>query len=250
MKTALSISSVLLSVVLATASHAQQDGPRDGFSIGIIANYGTNPYIGEDDEVTPLPLINYRSGSFSIGVQGLFYDFYSSQGLTLSTGVTPRFSALADADAPELSGIDREITADAFFGVAYDINQNFGFEAIVRQELTGEHDGQEIQLALGYQTQALQTGFGLNAGVRWQSEDLANYTWGVRPSEAIVGRPAYDTGDVIIPYLSLDFVRSLNENLALIGQVQAEFLPSEVSDSPIVEEDTLFGITLGVSYSF
>lgn len=249
-KPAILVAAIAIQAALAERVDAQQSQSRNSFSIGLIGVYGTNPYIGEDDDITPLPLIEYRADRFTIGTRGLSYEVFQGEQLSFSTGITPRFSGLADTDAPELAGIDREITADAFLGMEYRFGNGFSAEATLRQEITGEHDGQEIHIELGYGTQLGQFGVSLAAGAKWQSADLANYTWGVMPSEAIAGRAAYDTGDVTIPYLSISSARQINENWTIIGSVQAEFLPSEVADSPIVDEDSLLSVVLGVSYNF
>ncbi|MEO0569242.1 MAG: MipA/OmpV family protein [Pseudomonadota bacterium] len=239
-----------LQAFLSLSAHAQSAPNQDGFSAGVIVTWGVSPYVGEDSDFGVLPLLAYRKGPFSIGVQGVSYDLYQSDPLTFSLGVSPRFTGLEDPDSAELAGIDRKITADVFLGLDYDLGQGFNMEATFRQEVTGEHDGQEIQLELGYATLLQRTGLSIEAGVKWQSSDLANYTWGVRTAEAIAGRPAFDADDVVIPYLSVGAARPISRNLTLLGSIRADFLPDGASDSPIVEESTTVNLALGLSYKF
>jgi len=119
-----------------------------------------------------------------------------------------------------------------------------------RQEFTGEHDGQEAVLGLGYGTQVGKVGLEFSAGAAWQSADLSAFIWGVSASEALGGRPAYAPGDAVIPFAAVNAFYPLNDNWTLIGTARADFLPNEVSNSPIVDEDNIFSLILGVTYSF
>lgn len=240
----------LVALTLATPVIAQEDGPRDGWSLGLVAAVATNPYLGEDTEIFPYPALTYRRGPFSIGTFGVEYDFYATERLTFSAGLVPRFTGLFSTDAPELDGIDRKVTGDVALGLEYDLGSGFGADITYRQEFTGEHDGQELVLDLGYGTQIGRVGLEFSAGAAWQSEDLSAFIWGVSPSEARAGRPAYAPGDVIIPYAAVNAFVPLNENWTLIGTARADFLPSDVSDSPIVDEDDIYSLILGVTYSF
>jgi len=242
---------VLIGIAL-LAGHARATPATepDGWSLGAIVALGTNPYIGEDTQIEPYPLITYRSGPFSIGTLGLTYDLYHTDQWLLTTGITPRFSGLFNTDAPELEGIDRDVTADLFFKASYQVNSSVDTSLRLRQEITGDHDGQELTVDLGYSTRLDTTDLRLSAGASWQSAELGTYIWGVRPFEARAGRPSYDTGDVIIPFLAVEAERPITDRWALIGNLRADLLPNDVTDSPIVDEDTLIVIGLGAVYRF
>ena len=239
----------LLLMALVTPAVAQE-GPRDGWSIGVVTAISTNPYIGEGTDALPYPALIYRKGPFSIGTFGVEYDVYESESLTFSAGLVPRFTGLVSTDAPELEGIEREVTGDVALGLEYDIGSGFSADLTFRQEFTGEHDGQEVILDLGYGTQVGKVGLELSAGAAWQSSDLSAFIWGVSASEARAGRPAYAPGDAIVPFAAVNAFYPLNDNRTLIVTAQADFLPSEVSDSPIVDEDDIYSLILGVTYSF
>ncbi|MEM6589011.1 MAG: MipA/OmpV family protein [Pseudomonadota bacterium] len=239
-----------LQALIPLRADAQGAPNQDGFSLGLIATVGVSPYVGEDTEFGGFPLVSYRQGPFSIGFQGVSYEFASSEQLTFSVGVSPRFTGLEDPDAAELAGIDRDFTIDAFLGLNLDLGQGVSMETTFRQEVTGEHDGQEVEIEVGYGTVAGRTGLQFSAGTKYQNSDLANYTWGVFADEVIAGRPVYDTGDVFVPFLSVGAARPLSENLTLIGNIRADFLPDAVSDSPIVDESTPVSLGVGLSYKF
>lgn len=241
---------ILAALTLAAPAFGQEDGPRDGWSLGLVTAIATNPYEGEDIDILPYPAITYRAGPFSIGTLGVEYDIYASDRLTFSAGLVPRFTGLFSTTAPELDGIRRKVTGDVALAVGYDFGGGFGTELTFRQEFTGEHDGQELVLDVGYGTQIGRVGLQLSAGAAWQSKDLSGFIWGVSASEARPGRPAYAPGDVIIPFAAANAFVPLNENWTLIGTIRADILPSEVSDSPIIDQDNILSVILGVTYSF
>lgn len=235
---------------LASVSMAQEGSRSDGWQLGLISAVATNPYVGEDTEVVPYPLITYRKGPLSIGTLGIEYEAYDANDLTFSVGVLPRFSGLFSTDAPELDGINRNVTGDLALTFDYDLGRGFHTGLVLRQEVTGEHDGQELILDAGYGIQFGKLSLELGGGVALQSGDLSQYIWGVSSSEARPDRPAYAPGDVIIPFVEINAFRPINDRWTLVGGVRADFLPSEISDSPIVNGDDIFSARLGISLSF
>lgn len=222
----------------------------DGWSLGVIAAIADNPYVGEGSDVLPYPMISYRQGPLSIGTFGVDYDVYTTNRLSFSVGLTPRFTGLLSTDAPELEGVERKITGDLALGMAYEIGADFSADLAFRQELTGEHNGQELVVDLGYDTQLGKVGLQFSTGAAWQSKDLSRFMWGVSTSEARLGRPAYAPGNVVIPYAAANATLPVNDKWTLVGTVRVDFLPNEISDSPIVDGKNIYSLNFGATYSF
>jgi len=231
------------------AQQATREGREDGWSLGVLVLGDTNPYLGQDSEALPLPLISYRQGPFAISTERVEYTFLQNGPLRLSAAARPRFSGLISTDGPELEGIDREVTGDVSLEAMYDVGR-FYTRGALRQEFTGEHDGQEARLRFGARQRFGTVGLDLSAGAAWQSGDLSRYIYGVDSDEVAPGRPAYDPGSVIVPFLSLSARYQINESWSLLGSVRADFLPSETTDSPIIEDDTVISGGLGFSFRF
>ncbi|GFE64746.1 MipA/OmpV family protein [Litoreibacter roseus] len=232
-----------------TSAVLAQDG-QQGFSAGLAVGVSTNPYIGEDNDASPFPLIRYQGNGFSVGTTGVFIDAFSTPVSKLEFVATPRFTGLEDPDADELNGIDRDFTVDAGFRFTYDVTPGTELVTTVLQEVTGEHDGQELRVSLSRSSDGF--GFPLKGtvGVSWKSEDLSEYTYGVFASEARGGRDAYSPGSTLTPFVGLSSSIPLSQSAVLIGGVRAEFLEDDISDSPIVDEDVIFGASIGVQFSF
>ncbi|MEM1077571.1 MAG: MipA/OmpV family protein [Pseudomonadota bacterium] len=242
----------LLALGLAPALPAlaqEAPGRPDGWSLGGLVAADTNPYLGQGSDVIPLPLFRYANGPFELSTNGLSYSVFSQGVWGLSVAARPRFSGLISTDGEQLDGIDREVTGDVALELRYDLGRLYA-GADLRQEFTGEHDGQEARLRFGLRQSLGAVRLDWSAGAAWQSGDLSRYVWGVSPDEARIGRNAYDPGDVVVPFVGLRGVMPLGENWSLLGTLRADFLPGAVTDSPIIEDDTLVSGGLGVEFRF
>ncbi|APX13460.1 hypothetical protein BWR18_18585 [Tateyamaria omphalii] len=213
--------------------------------------YSNSIFTGEGSDVQALPLLRYESERFGVGIpEGLRVTVFSNPQVRLSGVISPRFSALDDPDSAFLDGIDRDITVDGGAQLRYSFARGTQLQLRAVTELTDEHGGQEISAELSQAIPLGRTPLLVSAGLTWLSDDLARYSYGVLASEALAGRPEYDPGDVIIPHIALTSVFPINDRVNLVGSVRAEFLPDEVTDSPIVDEDIGVSTFLGLTYQF
>jgi outer membrane protein len=86
---------------------------------------------------------------------------------------------------------------------------------------------------------------------RWQDASLVDYYYGVTESEALPGRPEYRPGAAFKPEVSILANRYIGESRrwSFFARAAHEWLPSNVSDSPIVQGDGNTSIFLGLGYS-
>lgn len=208
-----------------------------GFSVGLGVAAGNGIFVGEDKKATAFPILRYDSDAFSIGLpDGARVTLFDQGSFRIRGIVTPRLSAIDSSDSADLDGFDRELTADGGIQLRYNIAQQtrLSFRAVT--ELTNEHGGSEVNLSV---SQALPIGnfpLRLNAGVKWQSEELAAYTYGVSAADTAASSFAqYEPGDIIIPHISIGTAIPINHRARALADVRAEFLPDEVSGSPIID---------------
>lgn len=239
---------VLSALSLATPAVAQ-DEPT-GFFAGAFVSVGTDIYVGDNDAAGGVPLIGYRGDGFSIGTNGASVTLFDRGDATLDVFAAPRFFALTDVDTPELDGIDRDITIDLGLRYSVDIRPRTKLDLSFAQEVTGEHDGQEVDARLSQGFQLGPVPLTAFAGVTWQSEDLSRYVYGVFPNEARVGRPAFVPGAATTPYVGIRGAVPLSERARFVGTLRVDFLGSDIADSPIVDEDTAVSLGVGVQFAF
>lgn len=234
---------------VATAALAQE--PPSGLYAGGFLGLGSDPYVGDNDNVTGVPIIGFRGDGYSIGTDGASATFFERQSIRSEAFLAPRFFALIDPDAPELAGIDREITVDAGLRFEIDLAERTTMDVSVAQEITGEHNGREIDLRFTQNFgQPSGLPFSVFAGATWQSRGLADYLYGVSPAEAIAGRPAYSPGATTTPYVGVNTVIPLSQRTSVFGSARAEFFGSEIENSPIIADDVVFSLGVGLQFSF
>ena len=87
-------------------------------------------------------------------------------------------------------------------------------------------------------------------GIEWQSDDMVDYYYGVKPSEATSYRAAYSGDDALNIPVTLDFYMGLSEEWLLVTSFKFNFLDDEITDSSIVEEDFTFTSIIAITRMF
>jgi len=227
---------------------------KPSISVGGGAIINSQPYVGTDSRIYPLPLFLYEGKRLYFrGIMGGYW-LYSAEGFSVGPVLRPRFEGYEEDDSSELDGMDdREWSIDGGLGLSWltDVGL-FGVTFVT--DLLGRHDGQELDFS--YTALFKWAGFDFlpSVGVRWKSENLVHYYYGVEDDEARVGgtfaRPSYEGDDAVDPYLRLAVRRKLSDRWSLFGAVQHEWFDSEIKDSPIVEDSYETSFLLGVMYSW
>ncbi len=76
-----------------------------------------------------------------------------------------------------------------------------------------------------------------NVDLEWLSSDVADYLYGVRPTEALPGRPAYTAGSTVNVRMGITARWWATERWNVVGGLSIHNLGGEATDSPIVPED-------------
>jgi outer membrane protein len=210
----------------------------------------TEPYVGVSDRVYPAPVVAYEGEHLYVRSAIVGYRVISYQGLMIGPQVQPRVQGYNADDSSFLRGMeDRNWSVDG--GVNIEAATPVGlFGVSIMTDLLGRYRGQEVEFR--YLVMFPLLGFHLipSGGVRWESEKLVNYYYGVKPSEARPGRPAYEGEPALDPFLRLVVRRKLTEHWSLFSDMKYEWLASEISNSPIVDKDYQASITAGVLYAW
>lgn len=239
----------LLLTLLATSIHA------DNWQVGIVAENGRSPFVGDRKETSTLPELSYEGERFSYLGGTLQYALSPGDGrdIYLLGQMRQRQYYSASLDFDDDLGIDGMEDRDPAFelGLGWENRMTWGqliLEGVF--DVTGTHEGYELTAAYSYPTQSGRWMIAPVIGLQLQSSDLVNYYHGVRDSEAQDGRPAYG-GDQAVNFLvSLMIGYSINARLLAVAGVEQLALDSSISDSPIVDENEVRKVTLGLIYTF
>ncbi len=257
LRTNLIIAAVLaISGAAVHVSGAESEGDTSAESeeakvfVGGGAVISSKPYDGVDSKVYPIPMFGYEGERLYLrGISG-GYRLFKHGGWSIGPMVRPRFEGYEADDSDALRGMDdRDLTLDG--GVNLEARTKWGlFGAMFLTDVLGEHDGQEFEAS--YTVLFPYAGFTFipSVALRWRSDDLVDYYYGVKRNEARAGRPAYTPSDTLDPVIRLAVRRELTDHWGLLLGFQYEWLSEEISDSPIVDDDTAFSVLVGATYTF
>jgi outer membrane protein len=213
------------------------------------------PYKGAESECYAVPFIIYEGPKLSIFGPVATYSFFGEENRWAFQGLARiRAEGYDDDDSRYLKGMsDRDPTAE--LGLRYLTDLDFAVLTLdFSHDVLDEHRGYECRLTLQKTFRSILDIDSLNltplAGVNWRSKQLNDYYYGVRPSEARPGRPACDVGGSVgwLTGLRLDY--KLAEKWSLFSMVNVEWLDSEITDSPIVEDDFSLSVLAGLLWEF
>jgi len=236
------------------AERQENTADRPSVYVGGGAIISSKPYEGMDAKAYPVPLFAYEGKRLYFrGITGGYWLF-TWNGLSIGPVLQPRFDGFEEDDSSALDGMDdREWSVDGGAGVSWltDIGL-FGLTFV--SDLLGRHDGQELDFS--YTILFKWGGFDFipSTGVRWKSENLVDYYYGVRADEVRLdpapARLAYSGSDAVDPYVRLAVRRKLVPRWSLLMAAQYEWLDSEITDSPIVDDGYDASFLLGLLYTW
>ena len=223
-------------------------------SIGMAARGEREIYKDVGSEFEPAPFIRYENGPFEIeGYDGLDASFKlfgtGSHEIALKGSVD--FEDGYDSDDSDYFEDMDEL--DTLYSVGLEYETNFaGWKAELEfeQDVSGEHDGQEVELALGYPWMAVGFEFHPTLGATWLSEKTVDYFYGVSTKEAKSDRPVYSPGASYEIGAELMILRPLFGNFTAVGIVEISTFGKDITDSPLVDEDYEIEGVLGIMYTF
>lgn len=215
--------------------------------LGAGVNASQSPYVGDKDDATLFPYFAYETERLSLSVGGLSYTLLDNQGLEVDVLLSPRFAPdFPDSDL--FAGLNRDDAAELGFGATYQFGAAYA-ELTFLHDITDAHEGYEGTASVGYELALGQLGINAAAGVKFRDANLNNYLFGVTDGEATATRAAFDVGDTTTAFASLTAVYPLSDRMFLLGEVSVEDL-GDAAKSPLVDDDRLADITIGVGFQF
>ena len=258
-----SLATGLAAALVTPAAIAADESEGDGRSrwelgLGVVAT--DSPYAGEGTRTTPFPLVTYEGEKFFFRGITAGWRFIQTDSFTLAGIARMRLDGfdIEDLGREELAlrGLDYRLLEDrddsldlglsaAWDGAAGEIE----FELLA--DVTDTSGGYQASLKYGYSFQLGKTRITPNVGVKWLSDDLANYYYGTLDEEVARGVVSYKPDAVSIPHVGIDVSRRIGQKWGLFASLQYRSLPTELERSPLLEQDRddeaslLIGISRG-----
>ncbi|PBS14013.1 structural protein MipA [Lysobacteraceae bacterium NML93-0792] len=258
---------LFLTLLLPLSAFAQSDSSEqevpaadDRWTLGLGVSAKDTAYAGEDIQLRPAPLINFQGERFYWQGVTLGMHLWNTPNFSLDAVVSGRFDGFdtKDLGREELAanGIDfdrlddRDDAADAGIAARWQW-QAHQLHVRALADITDTSSGYELSADYGYRVQLGHTTLIPGVGARWMSDDMANYYYGVAPKETFAG-VGYQADAALVPHVGVAFSHPLAGKWRLQGLLRYQFLPNELSDSPLLERDTsgTAQFVLGVSRGF
>lgn len=240
-------------------AQAQEPDNRRILMLGAGAYAVTNPYESAKDDVQlgALPLFLFQQGRLKVDLGGVSWRALDAGPLQLEARLSPRIP-LVDPDDTELfDALDRDIGVDAGFRVSVGRGA-FSASADYLIDISDQSGGQSVELNLAWSaapTDRLE--LEVSAGVLWSDEDLSTWLYGLTIREAVMTRayefgvtPGAPSGGVWTPHLGVQARFQLTDRTTLIGGLEGDFYNSDITDSPLMADDSSTALFVGVMRRF
>lgn len=217
--------------------YSERSETQNYWGIGVLGV--GQPYSGADTNWIAIPVINYHWKSFFIeGVQA-GYLIANQDSTQWRITFRPEFSQLDPKDSDYLSGMnDRNITLMAGFQLKKNI-QWIQLDMGLWTDTLGEHFGQIMDggLSIPYRFKKIILLSSFN--IEYQTQDYANYYYGVSSSESTMDRQVYELDGVVNYNLRLIGIFPITQKWSLIGLVNLKYLDESIQESPIIDKSWL-----------
>ncbi len=163
------------------------------WSLGLGVASTPRPYVGAENAVLPIPLVDITYKK--LYVQGIQAGYWFVDNKKIDFGVRSEivFEALDPDDSDFLVGMDeRKPSIQGGLVFAWKPGK-FRLTTAMNTDLLDRSNGQQasVRFSRMWQFHGRAVGIMPSIGVVWQSSNFVNYYYGVTPEEALPGRPPF-----------------------------------------------------------
>jgi outer membrane protein len=225
------------------------------YSLGIAFGTVQNPYAGAASSVWAYPyLTSFRHSAFTddwLLVRGRNLGIRYNTDNDWELGLVGRVQTLGlgVTDNDDLLGLaEREWAVEAGPLIGW---RGSPVHVQFRSywEVPNRHSGRTSEIEFSLPREFRRGHFVPSLRISRMSDDYADYYFGVSAEEANPSRPEYRAGSAVNAWLGFTLGYELTPRWLLKSTVGVEFLDSEITDSPIVERDRLWGGSIGLAYN-
>ncbi len=220
------------------------------WSLGVGVISSPRPYVGAENSVTPIPLIELAYKKWYVqGIQA-GYKFINTENFGFDMRAGFVFAGLDPDDSPYLEGMEKR-NSSVEAGFVFDWKPGkYRLSTTLFTDILGNSNGQQAAMDFSrmWTFNRRQWGISPSIGVVWQSSNMVDYYVGVTPEEATPDRPAFRGHSAINFRSSLFGYFFINMRVRLTGLIRIQRLDNGILESPIVDQQRgIFGL-VGISY--
>ena len=218
--------------------------------VGVISN--TSPYRNAKSwKVQPIPAISYIGDRIQILGLTARCGILDWNDFALSATASYRFGAYREKDSSYLQDMgNRRDTILGGLAVHYKLPDGFKLSAGYEHDILDRTGGGTGHFGLVKAFQQNLLTISPKISLNWLTDKLADYEFGVTAAQARTDRPAYHPGDAVNLEVGVSLFRELYTNWQIILSGSVVFLPSNLKDSPIVDQSHVFKSFAAVTRRF
>jgi outer membrane protein len=173
--------------------------------------------------------------------------------------LTPIKSSVADLPAQGIQDNQGNLSIDEIANRKWAINggirghyflSNGEWQFTFQQDISNVHQGQQIRLEYSHRWLWHDFRLGLRAGSDWKSDRLIDYYYGVSQRDTDLSEFYFNGKSGWQPYLSISAQKHINENWSWLANIGYRRLPDSLTNSPLIDQNNIRNIFLGVAYRF
>ena len=239
---------------------AEEPGERESsstsWSLGLGGVSKQKPYTDIDRENMAIPLLKFENKYFHVFGPEVGFKL---PGININDSQKLNFSIIAKYDGSGYESDDAEILNDmserksgVWAGAKMEWNSNlFDINAEWLADASSNSKGQRVNLTLE-RTWRLGEHVMLTprVGVAWQDKKYVDYYYGVRDSEARLGRPVYSGKSGANAEVGVRGIYMFDNRHSMLLDIEVSSLAKGIKDSPLVDSSTENRVFLGYMYRF
>lgn len=248
------LSSITLLAALALpAWEAQAQNDRRGpptLSAGVMGIVRDTPYREADNDSLLVPVFQYEGERLYFRGLNLGWRLDPQAPIQVELIARARLDGFEAKDSPVFAGMaERERSLELGASASRALGPG-RVEFAAFTDALDRSGGQELDLM--WRGDFGQGPFRVQpeVGLRWQSEDLVDYYFGVRAAEATALRPAYRGDSALVPRVAVNALAPLGGQWSVFARLSFDDLPSEITDSPLVDRGSERRAFIGLIYGF
>jgi outer membrane protein len=173
--------------------------------------------------------------------------------------LTPDYSGPSDSMDQEIQNNQRSLSIDDIANRKWAINggirghyfsANGEWLLTFQQDISDVHKGQQVGLEYSHRWLWHDFRLGLRVGSDWKSAALIDYYYGVSQRDTKLSEFYFNGKSGWQTYLSINAQKPINENWSWLANIGYRRLPTSLTDSPLIEQNNISNVFLGVAYRF
>jgi outer membrane protein len=165
----------------------------------------------------------------------------------------------SDSPAEDIQNNQRNLSIDDIANRKWAINggirghyflSNGEWQFTFQQDISNVHKGQQISLEYSHRWLWHDFRLGLRIGTDWKSARLIDYYYGVSQRDHDLTEFYFNGKSGWQSYISINAQKPINENWSWLANIGHRRLPNSLTISPLIDQNSISNIFLGVAYRF